>query len=84
MPLHILLCDEVSLYFIFVNRNHSRFKFELNSNEFVSYKVFQILERIFFSQLNFGPKLLIHLELAQSGLPLFFPCLAQPASPHRP
>jgi hypothetical protein len=40
MPLHILLCDEVILYFYFANRNRSKFKFELNSNEFVNYKVF--------------------------------------------
>jgi hypothetical protein len=29
--------------------NHLQFKFELNLNEFVNYKSFQILERIFFS-----------------------------------
>jgi hypothetical protein len=40
MPLHILLCDEVILYFYFANRNRSKFKFEFNSNEFVNYKVF--------------------------------------------
>jgi hypothetical protein len=51
-----------TLVFYFANRNRSKFKFELNSNEFVNYKVFQILEffsilsivlgRIFFSFLN--------------------------------
>jgi hypothetical protein len=64
MSVHILLCGEVPLYFIFVNRNNLRFKFELNSNEFVNYKVFWIVENIFFSLLDFGPKPLIHLEPA--------------------
>jgi hypothetical protein len=30
MPLHILLCDEVFLYFM--NRDRSKFKFDLNLN----------------------------------------------------
>jgi hypothetical protein len=30
-----------------VNRSRSKFKFELKTNKFVSYKVFRILERIF-------------------------------------
>jgi hypothetical protein len=34
MSLHILLCDEVLLYFL--NRSHSMFKLNLNSIEFVN------------------------------------------------
>jgi hypothetical protein len=30
IPLHILLCDEVFLYF--TNTDHSKFKFDLNLN----------------------------------------------------
>jgi hypothetical protein len=69
--------------FYFANRNHSKFKFELNSNEFVNYKVFWILEKIFFALFDCGPKPIIHLEPAQSSLPLFFPCPSHPAPPHR-
>jgi hypothetical protein len=36
MSLHILLCDEVLLYF--VNRSHSIFKLILNLTEFVNSK----------------------------------------------
>jgi hypothetical protein len=46
MPLHILLCDEVMLFY-FVHRNHSRIKSELDSNEFVIYRVFRLKERVF-------------------------------------
>jgi hypothetical protein len=41
MPLHILLCDEVLLYFILRVRNPLKFKFDLNSNEFVISKRFE-------------------------------------------
>jgi hypothetical protein len=34
MPLHILLCDEVLLYFISRVESRSKFKLVLNSNEF--------------------------------------------------
>jgi hypothetical protein len=34
MPLHILLCDEVLLYFILRVESCSKFKFNLNSIEF--------------------------------------------------
>jgi hypothetical protein len=42
MLLHILLCDEVLLYFILSNKNRVKVKFVLNSNRFVIYKEFQI------------------------------------------
>jgi hypothetical protein len=40
MPLHILLCDEVLLYFIVVYRNRLNFKFKFESNKFGSIKGF--------------------------------------------
>ncbi len=38
MPLHILLCDKVLLYFILANKNRAKVKFVLNSKEFAIYK----------------------------------------------
>jgi hypothetical protein len=38
MPLQILLCDVVLLYFIIANWIHSNFKFVLNSNKFLQTK----------------------------------------------
>jgi hypothetical protein len=54
MPPHTLLCDEVLLYFIL--RIEVTQNLNLNSNEFVFYKGFQILERDFFSLFCFGSK----------------------------
>jgi hypothetical protein len=48
MPLYILLCHEVLLYF-FVNRNCSKFKFEFNSNKLVFYKCLEIKKEFLFS-----------------------------------
>jgi hypothetical protein len=63
-----------TLVFYFVNRNRSKFKFELNSNEYVNYKVFQILERVFFfySLYSIGLNLCLFSKLAQ---PASFPIL---------
>jgi hypothetical protein len=62
-----------TLVFYFANRNRSKFKFELNSNEFVNYKVFQILERVFFYSLySLGLNLCLFSKLAQ---PASFPIL---------
>jgi hypothetical protein len=58
-----------------VNRNHSKFKFEFNSNKLVFYKAFRILERIFFGQ---NP--LIHLETGLVWPLLFYPCTARLAA----
>jgi hypothetical protein len=54
-----------TLVFYFANRNHSKFKFELNSNEFVNYKVFRILERFIYSLYSLGPNLCLFSKPAQ-------------------
>jgi hypothetical protein len=56
MPLHILLCDDVPLYFILRIGIIRNLNLKLNSNEFVNYKVFQKLERIFPIIYLIGPK----------------------------
>jgi hypothetical protein len=56
--------------FYFVNRNRSKFKFELNSNEFVNYKGFRILERNAFSLFGFGPKSSLILEFSPAAIQL--------------
>jgi hypothetical protein len=40
MPLHILFVLMSALVFYFASRNHSKFKFDLNSNWFCFYKRF--------------------------------------------
>jgi hypothetical protein len=57
-----------TLVFYFANRNRSKIKFELNSNEFVNYKVLQILESfLFYSLYSLGPNLCLFSKPAQSA-----------------
>jgi hypothetical protein len=67
-----------TLVFYFANRNHLKFKFELNSNEFVNYKVFQILERVF-SPYSLGLNLYLFSKPAQ---PASFPILLGSPTQH--
>jgi hypothetical protein len=54
MSLHILLCDEVLLYFIFVSRNRAKVKFDLNSIWIALYKMFENWKKVFHPLLALG------------------------------
>jgi hypothetical protein len=75
IPLHILFWLMSALTFYFVNRNHVKVKFDLNSNRFVIYKMDLKIEKDF--PFCLGSNLCSTLNPAQPAYAASTPCAAQ-------
>jgi hypothetical protein len=88
MPLLILLCDVVLLYFIFLSRSCEMFKFEFESKEFDFIKYLKNEKKHFLFPLALGWIHFLSPSLAQPALHRFFltgpaglPIVRHPACP---